>query len=74
MYVIEYYGNGFIVADYSGKRGRHGAAYAGLDGAWHDQPTDIKEFPDEASARAFAQDQIHQLKNQSKTNAKYIRT
>jgi hypothetical protein len=31
-FAIEKYGKGFIVADYNGKRGKFGAAYAGRDG------------------------------------------
>ncbi len=57
-YAVERYGKGFIVADYSGKRGRLGAAYAGRDGVWHDQPISVGEpFASEDAARQWADTQ-----------------
>ena len=55
-YSIEPYGTGFLVADYSGKRGKHGAAYAGKDGVWRDQPVGISPFESRADAEKFASD------------------
>lgn len=37
-YAVESYGGGFILCDYSGKRGKFGAAYLGIDGEWRSQP------------------------------------
>lgn len=57
---IEEVGSGFMVADYSGGRGLHGAAYAGCDGIWHDQPMSVREpFVSEESAREWAQKQSY---------------
>ena len=38
---IEPFSGGFIVADSSGKRGKFGEAYAGKDGKWKDQPSQV---------------------------------
>lgn len=51
---IEEFGNGYIVADYSGNRGRQGAAYAGVDGIWQDQPMGIDPFPTKLAAQIWA--------------------
>jgi hypothetical protein len=50
---IEPYAGGFIVADYSGKRGRFGAAYAGTDGLWRDQPLAIPPFATKEAAEEW---------------------
>jgi hypothetical protein len=55
---IENYGKGVIVADYSGKRGKFGAAYAGRDGLWRDQPAGIDPFTDTQTAEAFAKAEV----------------
>lgn len=55
-YAIESYGTGFIVADYSGERGRHGAAMAGLDGVWKSQPIGLTPFPTREAAEQFIAD------------------
>ncbi len=57
-YAIENYGKGCIVADYSGNRGKFGAAYAGKDGEWHDQPIGIEPFTDTQTAEAFAKREV----------------
>lgn len=59
-YAIENYGKGCIVADYSGKRGSMGAAYAGRDGEWHDQPMAAGRdpFTDAQTAEAFAKREV----------------
>ena len=44
QYKIEAYGRGCIVADYSGKRGKYGAAYMGREGVWNDQPIGMTPF------------------------------
>lgn len=55
---IEPIGTGFTVVDYSGRRGRFGAAYADARGVWHSQPMAVREpFPSEAAARQWARDQ-----------------
>lgn len=52
-YKIEPYGKGFIVADYSGNRGKFGAAYAGKTGEWHIQPIALDPFATEDDAEKF---------------------
>lgn len=51
-YEIEPWGDGFIVADYSGHRGE--AAYAGADCVWKAQPVGMVPFPTEEAAEEFA--------------------
>lgn len=51
---IESYGGGFIVADYTGKRGKFGAAYAGKDGVWRDQPVGIPPFATREDAEKWS--------------------
>ena len=57
-WAIENYGKGVIVADYSGKRGKFGAAYAGRDGVWRDQPSGLDPFTDAQTAEAFAKAEV----------------
>lgn len=57
-YMIENYGKGVIVADYSGNRGEFGAAFAGKNGVWKDQPVNIEPFSDEETAKAFAEAEV----------------
>lgn len=57
-YAIDKYGSGFIVADYSGKRGRFGAAYAGRDGKWKSQPIIAEPFTSFEEAEAFANREV----------------
>lgn len=52
-YSIEQYGGGFLVADYSGNRGKFGAAYAGENGEWRDQPIIDAPFDTESAAKGF---------------------
>lgn len=40
-YAVESFGDGFIVADFSGERGKFGEAYMGADRKWHSQPINI---------------------------------
>lgn len=57
---IEEVGSGFTVADYSGGRGIHGAAYADRDGVWHDQPVSVRApFVSAEAAREWAQKQSY---------------
>jgi len=37
-YKVEDFARGFIIVDYSGRRGKFGAAYTGKDMVWRDQP------------------------------------
>ena len=55
-YVIEAYGGGFIVVDYSGKRGQFGAAYTGSDGVWRSQPMGMTPFETQELANQFVKD------------------
>jgi hypothetical protein len=55
MYAIEKFAGGFIVADYSGKRGKFGAAYSGTDGLWRDQPAGMPPFATKDDAETFKQ-------------------
>jgi hypothetical protein len=55
-YAIEQYGNGFIVADYSGERGSHGAAFTGTDGVWRNQPIGMPPFASKDAAEAFVKE------------------
>lgn len=48
---IESYGGGFILADYSGNRGKFGAAYCGSDGLWRDQPIGMEPFQTKEEAK-----------------------
>lgn len=48
---IEPYGGGFILADYSGKRGKVGASYCGSDNEWRDQPVGMTPFKSEQLAK-----------------------
>lgn len=50
-YAIEDYGTGYIIADYSGNRGKYGAAYAGVALDWDSQPIVRDPFPTEAAAQ-----------------------
>jgi len=56
-YAIEPYANGFLVAYYSGNRGKHGAAYCGVGGEWSSQPIVHDPFPDKASAEKYVAEQ-----------------
>lgn len=49
-YSIEPYGCGFLVADYSGNRGEHGAAYCGVSLEWSSQPIVRDPFPTRSDA------------------------
>jgi len=49
-YAVESYGGGFIVVDYSGKRGEFGAAYRGMGGEWRSQPVVQDPYPTEDAA------------------------
>jgi hypothetical protein len=40
-YAVENYAGGFILCDYSGKRGSMGAGYMGADKIWYSQPIRI---------------------------------
>lgn len=55
MMAVEKFGGGFIVSDYTGQRGKFGAAYAGKDGVWRDQPVGMPPFATQAEADAFKQ-------------------
>jgi hypothetical protein len=60
-YAIEEIGNGMVVVDYTGGRGQFGAAYAGSDGIWRDQPASVSNpFPSEAEASKWADTQSFQ--------------
>jgi hypothetical protein len=50
-YTIEAYGGGWIIADYSGNRGKFGAAYRGRSAEWHDQPIVNDPFAKEYDAQ-----------------------
>lgn len=50
-YAIEPYGVGWIIADYSGRRGLHGAAYRGRSDYWESQPRVRDPFVLEQDAR-----------------------
>ena len=54
-YAVESYGGGFILCDYSGKRGKFGAAYRGKDGEWRSQPIGMTPFATEEMAWATAE-------------------
>ena len=52
---IEPIGGGFVAVDYTGSRGRFGAAYAGQDGVWNDQPISVRvPFTSSEAARSWA--------------------
>ena len=53
-YAVEPYGGGFILVDYSGKRGTFGAAYRGRGDVWFNQPSGMSPFATEADAWAAA--------------------
>jgi len=60
-YAIEAYGKGYLIADYSGNRGKHGAAYRGVSDKWLDQP----QVSDPFSTIALAEAEVEKLKNAS---------
>lgn len=49
-YAVEKYADGFILCDYSGKRGKFGAAYLGKCGDWKSQPLGLIPFLTEEKA------------------------
>jgi hypothetical protein len=51
---IEDYAGGFIVVDYSGKRGKFSAAFVGKDGVWKHQPISLIPFETREAAEAWA--------------------
>jgi hypothetical protein len=59
-FAIEPIGHGFMAVDYTGSRGRFGAAYAGKDGAWHDQPISVRDpFDTREAAEDWARRQSY---------------
>lgn len=60
QFSIEPIGRGFMAVDYTGSRGRFGAAYAGKDGVWNDQPISVRNpFDSSDEARAWAVKQTY---------------
>lgn len=48
-YEVEEYGGAYLLCDYSGRRGIHGAAYMGRDGEWENQPIVRPFFTEDAA-------------------------